>query len=370
MNNITSRSALALLAIFSTTGCALQGERAGTLIGACPTGEICSDQAPKGLLFWGAKTSDSLGGDVAITAKGGTQTINVSLNSGDADPFSQAFDADTSDINVAAISAVAPPTVVVSGESDGTSLLRLLEPGTDKLLDRVSIQVATIDKVTLFPDQLYQIEEKNAPWALFSGTTTPIIVRLAAKNGDRLIDESIALTPAFGSAAPLAWDLFGVTAPTSGDASFTINAGNGSFTAKIPVVAAIDEIMYSTLLGNFFEEDKLDVSTGRLLCFVGRSSGVATVGAKWTFTGSSTLQIEPKNSLLPGLDSCANVTGTAIGPATLTVDASSFTRTFNLNFAKKMAKSAHGKPLLDATHHLTPAIAGERAGNDARSHQE
>jgi hypothetical protein len=363
MNYLALKTGLALLAVVSATGCALAGERVG---GVCPAGETCSDQAPDGLFFLGASRADSFGGGVEITAAGGTQTIKVLLGSNtDSPSFDKAFDAATSDAKVATIGSITPPNVVLDGASAGTTSLRLLESGTTKLLDRVDVKVAAIDKVTVFPKELFLVAtDDGTPWALLAGSKASMVVQLRSAGGDRLVDEKLTLKPATGAAASQAWDQFEITAPDAGDASFTVDAGKGSFTAKAAVVAAIDAIESSKVLNQLGADGSLPASDGQLLCFLGKSGGVTTAGLTWKFSGSETITITPQDSGVQDQSSCVQLQGTAVGPAKLTVEASGFTKVVDINFVKKASKSARWAQPAFATRPLPAASAGERAGED------
>lgn len=365
MTTLASRTALAFVAVVSAGGCALPGVRAE---GGCPIGEVCSDQTPDGLFFQGTAPGDGFAIGVTTTAKGGTQTIQVLLGNTEGSlPLDQAFDAATSNVTVASISSVEPPNVIVRGESAGTSSLRLLESGTNKLLDQLSIQVAEIDKVTLFPKESFLFsQDDGSPWALLSGAKVPLVVQLKAKNGDRLIDETLTLTPASGAVTPKSWDVFEITAPATGDASFSIQAGKSPFTVKAPVVAAIDDIILSRFQAEISEDNKLGVSTDHLVCFLGKSAGLTTLGATWTFTGTPTITFSEQDAdtkLWPG--NCTALKGTAVGPAKLTVTASGVSKSFDINFVKMMARKIQGAERDVATHQLSAtSAAGERAGGN------
>lgn len=363
MNYLALRTGLALLAVFSATGCALAGERVS---GVCPAGETCSDQAPDGLFFLGAARADSFGGGVEITAVGGTQTIKVLFGSNtDSPSFDKPFDAVTSNEKVATVASVTAPSVVLSGASAGTASLRLLESKTTKLLDRVDVKVAAIDKVTVFPKELFLIAaDDGTPWALLAGAKAPMVVQLKAANGDRLVDEKLTLKAASGAAAAQAWDQFEITAPDTGDASFTVEAGKGSFTAKASVVAAIDAIETSKFLSQLGADGALEASQDQLLCFVGKSAGVTTAGAAWKFSGSATITITPQDPGVQGQSSCVQLKGTAVGPAKLTVEASGVSRVIDLNFVKKASKGARWAQPAFTARPLPAASAGERAGED------
>ncbi|MEP7120515.1 MAG: hypothetical protein ABJE95_06390 [Byssovorax sp.] len=363
MNYLASRTALALFAVFAATGCALAGDRVG---GICPAGEICSDQAPNGLFFLGAATADSFGGGVAVTAAGGSQTITVLLGSNtDSPPFKDTFSASTSDPTVATIGSIAPPNVVLSGKADGTTSLRLLESGTDKLLDRVDVQVEAIAKVTVFPRELFLVaSDDGTPWALLAGAKAPMIVQLAAANKDRLVDEKLTFAPAAGTATQQAWDLFEITAGAAGEASFTVKSGGSSFTPKATIVTKIDGIATSKFYNLLDATGSAEASQDLFVCFVGTSGGVVTAGAEWKFTGSETIAITPQSPGIKGASSCIDFKGTAVGPAKLTVEASGFTKVVDINFVKKTNHRARGAAPVDAIRAVGPATAGERAGGN------
>ncbi|MEO5731960.1 MAG: hypothetical protein ABI134_16965, partial [Byssovorax sp.] len=154
--------------------------------------------------------------------------------------------------------------------------------------------------------------------------------------------------------------------PASGEVAFAITAGSQQFAATAPVVAAVDDIVPSTFVSPFNGDDKVEVLQSELLCFVGKSGGVMVAGATWTFTGSASLALEPtstaENMLTHTFRSCIDLKATEVGAATLTVDASGFSKTFALNVVKKMARSAQRKVGVTAVRPLRTTSAGERAG--------
>jgi len=235
---------------------------------------------------WVPRGRTASGGGVAITAAGGIQTIQVLLAATPTALFQQGLRRRHIDDKVAKISSVTPPNVIVSGESAGATSLRLLESGSTRLLDRVSINVGSIDKVTVFPRELFLVaEDDGTPWALLSGAKARLVVQLKAANGDRLVDEKLSLKSVTGPVTAQAWDLFEITAPDADAASFTIEAGKGSFTAKAAVVAAIDAIESSRFLNQLGEGGTLEAAQDQLLCFVGKSGGVPTPAQRGSSAG-------------------------------------------------------------------------------------
>jgi hypothetical protein len=367
MNLLNPRTSIVLFASLSLAGCAVAGERAGSLeSGECPSGETCSDLTPKGLFFVGAPASDSiLGAGFNRTAIGGTQTVTALTAQGaNAPPFENAFTATSASPDVISVDAVTPPKVVVRGVAEGTSLLRLIEPGTTKLLDRVEVEVAKVAKVTLLPRGLVVVKEEAAPWALLAGSTASLVVRLTAEDEKRLVDETTELTPASGAATRQAWDLFEVTAPTSGEASFQIKAGGESFTATAPVVSAIEEIAQAPTPSTPDAPAQVTLDATSTLCFLARSGGAAVDGATWTFVPSESVTLSEMKPELLSLPSCVSLRGMAAGPATLTVTASGITKVFDLMVTKQKTTSLKLAPLssrLDLSRSAVTPSAGERA---------
>jgi hypothetical protein len=366
MPDLTFRTTLAFLAGFSLTGCTLPGQRA-LHDGACPVGETCSTTTPDGLFFLGATTSDSIfGGGVAITAAGGTQTVTAVTGTGTGSPpFDGDFTAATTAPGVLTVDLVTPPSVVVRGQAGGTSLLRLLAPETGALLDRVEIQVEPISKVSLFPSDLVFLELaaapdlRNAPWALLSGigASARIVVRLHGAGDDRLVDEGLALTPAFGAASRGAWDLFEVDTPSPGTVSFSIQAGGASFPVEAQVFDGIDDIV-AVPLAFGADPTQVSVSQDALFCCLAQSGGTPVAGAAWNFNGSANLTVKPEPSIGR---SCVSVQGKTTGMATLTVTAGGVEKTFDLTVsAKPKQKSARR-----SAHPAFAATAGERAAISA-----
>jgi hypothetical protein len=349
------------------SACTVPGQRAADVDGACPEGETCSDLTPEGLFFSGSTASDSVfGAGLLPTAVGGKQTMTAL--SGEVDerpPFEGDFDAKTADPSVATVDAVDPPSIVVRGGAKGTSFLRLLEPGTAKLLDRVEIQVEPIDHIKVLPRELVLDESETG--ALLAGSSVPLVVRLFGAGEKRLADETIELSPASGEAAGKAWDLFEVTAPPSGEASFEIKAGGGSFTATAQVVSAIDGI--TPVFGDEMTPESLPVSLDddSILCFMARSGATAVAGATWAFKPSEGVKVSDEAAQvlsLSNLPNCVNLHGMTAGKATLEVTAGGLAKTFQLTVSKMAMKALHREPLgrrLAPRRPIGAPSAGERA---------
>lgn len=339
----------AILAL-SLSACSLAGSRAKT--GSCPEGEVCSDETPNGLFFAGPALGDAaldLGGSTLPTARGGKQTITVLTGASLGSPkFEGEFDAEVATTNdIMEIDSVAPPDVVVSGVHLGSAFLRLLEPGTDILLDRVQLAVDAIATADAFPAELALVPSE--PFALLANADVILVARLKSSGGGRLIDESTTMT-GDGVFARLAWDSFRVHTPPA-DFDVQVNAGDGSFTDLIPVVTSVDDIELVPISGPKLEVRALSSTTA---CFVARHGTIAVAGASWTFGASGGASTEKSFIDLPG---CIDIVGQTPGTATFTASASGKTVTFSVDvLPSTMAVRFPGAFDTD-----TSAAAGERA---------
>lgn len=317
------------------SGCAIPGAR-NMNGGTCPAGEICSSTTPEGLSFTGTQSSDDIfGGGLAVTAVGGTQTINVLIGQdSDATPFLGGFDAKTTNAGVFTVEQTKPPELLVRGQAIGTAALRLLEPGTDKLLDRVDLTVAPVTKVTVFPRDLVLAGDVSAGWAMLAGSATQLVVQLHDRTDARLVDQTISMAPQFGEAKQMAWDLFEVTAPDKGPTLYQVKTGEGtSFSPDAAVVSAVDDISISPFTFQGMEPLKLNLKDTLLACFVARAGGTKVAGATWQFTPSAGVEIIPDNPDIPTSTTppgCTQIRGAGTGMGTLTVTASGVKKTFNV----------------------------------------
>jgi hypothetical protein len=338
-----------LACVVLLTGCLEQGERATTCDGtgdcSCPAGETCSPATPQGLSFGGAQLCDSAFSRAPLTtAVGGTQMIDIV---GLAPlPFDVAVDGD-------AFTAVADigDTVTITGIHDGSAELRILEPGTGKLYDKVSLDVATATsaRLDLCGGFWYDEAKTHAIWA---GTTAPVQVVLEPAGGGYLADQSMAITMPAG-AKPYAWDAF--TAPTAPGAlavGLTLTGGE-KVTANGDVVDHADTVSYAPTFGNAPSDGFALGSTG-FYAFTASLAGEAINGVPFAATATAPLSI-PQYGVI---SDAVEVDADAAGEGTLTITAGGAHATFQIPVSgpKTAAPSPH--PLV-APH---PGLAaGERA---------
>jgi hypothetical protein len=179
--------------------CGVRGERAASCAGApasavcaptCPDGEVCSVSVG-GFSFLGPSGRDGL----LHVARGGTERLIVldltpppgATTVGTMRPF----DAASSDPSVLGIDALAPPSVTVRGSADGVARLRILEPGTELLLDSVVVTVEDVDEIRITTPESTLLAPRRSVGAQAAGGTMELGVELIGTSGTQLWDDSM-----------------------------------------------------------------------------------------------------------------------------------------------------------------------------------
>lgn len=335
--------AFAALGASALGGCALtSADRAPE---ACVAGDVCAVPA-SGVFFLGATFSDAEVAPVSLApvAVGGVQTVTaLSGSNASSQPLSASFVASSSVPNELEVQAVTPPTIVLRGEAAGEASLELVDPGTNDVLGKDEVEVATIATATLFPVELgfFSFFEGAVvpPWALLGGTTSigagtqkmaapapgiPLVVRLADASGNRLVDEQLTVTSAesaeSGTLSALAWDLVDVPAPAKHDTSYVIQAGGSMFPASAVVVTDVDsiELAYPTDAS----VPTVGTSAASMLCFAARSGEYAVAGASFKFEPQPGVTLSAEQPRWP---SCVNLAGTSTGATAVAVTAGGMT---------------------------------------------
>ncbi len=312
----------------------------------CPEGETCSPDTPYGLYFGGAPLGDSIFDRVdgpQTTAVGGVQTITVFANSR-ADPFTLPFDAAASS-SALEIAELAPPAVRVRAtEVDSGTYLRILEPGTDLLYDRISLAAEPVASVGLSPAGDYLATDIYLPadqatdgvgLAVLAGATSELVVTLNSSGGWRLVDEEIEVVSS--SLAGLArdperWDVIRVAPTAPVDGRIKVTAGDGiPHPVSLRVVAGADDIRGVEGWFGGMPRAQMALDHTANLCFRATNQGDAVLGASWSYAGSDRLAVgevvSPLGDREP-VDNCVEVTPLALGDAALTVSASGATVVF------------------------------------------
>ena len=323
-----------------------QGERAGAR-GQCPAGETCSALTPGGLGFAGANTVNEAGKDKLLpTAIGGTQTVTAYYANPPLVLYVAGFDAKLVDSRIATLESPGPTSLVLRGVSEGKALLRLLEPGTNKLLDRTEITTAAVARVSLIPRELWY-EGVGLPaeqWAILANNPAEIGVMLFDADNNQVIDESLDLQTHGAEVARRAWDRFEIRAAATDSLSIVVRAGGHPLGASAQVVSSIDDIVKDRPTSEGATPLKLKVGgTRTAFCFLAKSASTTVVGAQWTFEPSESVTItspEPPSDTPPWeappftRPSCVTLTGRLAGRATLKVTADYYNRTFDINISE------------------------------------
>ena len=323
--------ALLSASVFTFAGAAScdGGEIADT--GVCPDSEICSGETPKGLRFQGATIAENLFdvGDVKTLAQGGSQHVRL-LDAGTDADFAKQFEA-TVEANLATVAHNQTNQFTLhAGQATGDSYLRITEPATGALFDRLRISVAPVTKTHMsltLGDSMAQLAQDDQAWVAPGGV---VYVRLDTTIG-AAVDESMELT---GSGTQTKWDRFVVGNPLPGTTQVQIKrAGQQPQALTLKVVAAADS------LKQYFPASQIERGVPSLMCFHAFTQG-HVVHVPWQFETSNGI-------VAAGLfDGCTKVTAAQTGSLTLTVHAGTLTQTFNATVIER-TRAAHRDPTVE-----------------------
>lgn len=329
----------------SATACLEGGDVAKM---GCPVNEECSESTPDGLHFQGAWFAEGLLPGLKVIAEGGTQTIRVVTGNSDSSPgFALPFDArfDGSEVGV---ESVAGPSVVLTGKEAGFGKLRILEPDTEIIFDRVTIEVAPVTHVEIEPRSIFRESDvfgdgQQDSWALLEGGSIAVIVRLY--NGEtRLVDQSMTIEGGVLSG----WDQTDVSA-SSGDVTLSVELGNDSrYDITVPVVSALDEIGF---VGDTWDPSMpAYVGDSSILCLSGANAGRPVAGIEWDIAPNSELELN-------AFANCVDIRGLAEGEFPLVVSAGGLSTEYMITvLPRDSAALAPEFPLMEQQ-----SSAGERA---------
>jgi hypothetical protein len=350
-------SLLCLAAAPALTACSTGGDRTG---GSCPSGEQCSTLVD-GLHFSGsAPRSHSLW----AIAEGGTERVRVQTEPGlTGASYDGEFDARSSDESVLGIGTTTGSSVTLLGESSGTAFLRILEPGTNLLLDRVDVRVAPVESVRV-STLLASLTggTANEITAVWSGASVQLEVALLDSDGGILWDDSLAVTDHPTTLVEIPAGLeFGAVAPASGTLELTLTRDAETHPISLPVVTD------ATGIALFPEGTSLEVEVGSTgsICALGRASGGLIAGAPVEATLPSQLAEDPTAApTIDGepLDGCIGYRGETLGSGTLTLSIGTQSVDVQVSVVAATTSPLSGPPL-DVSQLHGEATPGERAGD-------
>lgn len=332
--------------------------------GTCPEGEICSPDTPYGLYFGGAPLGDdwwSAVGPPEVTAVGGTQTIAVFSNS-NADPLTLPFDAAAGDDALEVTAA--PPVAIVGAESATTgTYLRILEPGTDLLYDRIRLRADAVASMALVPAGSFAMtdydlnEEPEVGMALLAGGVSEVTVALESAFGERLVDEemTVEMPPGYARDAER-WDVIVAEPEAAGEDTIVVTAGTAAPTSMaLRVVEAVDEIRWVRSMISYREPDSAVIGQQFNFCFRGMNQGDMVLGLSWSFGCSAKIEVVPMDDY----PSCVSVMGLSEGTASLVVTAGGLPVYYSLDVIE--ARSRPVEPAAQSASEPPRASAGVRA---------
>lgn len=323
----------------------------------CPDDETCSSATPDGLTFarvypmppmpYGSHRVDyprpiALGAREALRFR---------------DPLDRplpAYDARSS-LSLLSVTPAGVGLVVLEGVHEGEAYLRLTEPSSESLFDRIAVAVKKIDSVRVLPQEP---ASAAARYALMRDGQAIFVVGAASHDGDWLADDGLALE---GTSAQSV-NVLGL----DGDRTLVARASDGTRgETEVFVVDRVDSVGLYDLrgLGGLRLESlagEVPIDKPRVVCAAAWAQGSPVVGERFVFVGSANVRIDDSPILVGSWPSfaCPLVTATGPGPATLSVHArgQSFTQTFT---AVSRADDPHASPPPSTENPYAPM--GERA---------
>lgn len=250
LRGLVHAAAIAPVALFSLA-CLVGGERAE---GAeCPTGETCSAATPSGLTFVPLWTFDvdardgdllaldpiatgghaevgllGLAGEEGVLAHGPRVEDGtfVSIHRAEGE-FGGRYGATQLDVD---------DHVVLTGVAAGTTSLRIVDPETEELYDRVALRVADLHDVAIVP-------ARRTRDHLLAGCTSLVGVQLLSAADERVIDDRMAIASDESATITRAsWDVVRVTPSESArEVRFTIHAAGRDFERTLAVRTLADD---------------------------------------------------------------------------------------------------------------------------------
>jgi hypothetical protein len=342
-------SASLSLAVAFAGGCPAQDSSRGERTdGECPDGESCSDLAAHGLRFYGAPLGDST--DLAATtATGGVQTFSLYRVEEDETetPLEIDFEATTCPADNspctpdrASVASVSGNKVTLAAAADGctddeyvcAATLRVLEAGSNRLLDRTTVNVAAVASMSLWSPR----EELSGPFSLLAGQAASIQVHLFSPAGpeggaDRLVDESmdVEVLGDVNLQRPQ-WDRLEILAADPQELTLDVRAGTAEQSYDLPVIAEVESIEGGT--------DPIALRKGETLvvCFRAFDGDDRLVlGAEWTAEAHGPVSVAGSGRDNPR---CFELTGDDEGGASIQVEASGASALFDVEVAAAAAE--------------------------------
>lgn len=349
-----SRIGFALLLAGAAGACTTEGFRADG--GGCPRDEVCSEETPNGLRFAGSRFADddlTIDRTVKAIAEGGSQSIEVLRNDVDLTPLTR-FAAEMEGSGWAVI-ASSPPDVLIAADKEGIGYLRVADPDTDELYDKVDVKARRVERVELGPDPR-ELPGETESWALLTGEDRQVYVALYAPDDERLADESMALAAADGAGAQVAWDVLSIDRAEPGTGVVEVETGGGEiFELPVQWVEAIDAVAFD---GD--PEPSLPVGTTWWYCFRAYAGEATVYGAGWEFEAEGAIALDREAE--PVASNCPMVVGTEAGVGLLRATAGDQVLEVAIEVIEADDRSAPRRPWTDLA--VPPSRGARAAGVD------
>jgi hypothetical protein len=352
LTHLLLRGTLAALLLPFTTAASCDGGYRDTW-GECPEGETCSAATPRGLHFRGPLLGEGFFdvGDVKTLALGGTEEVRVEIadDDGARAPFLTPFDVDV-DAPIATVEVAAGDAFTLRAEAAGDANVRLVDPATGELFDRIRIATLPIARISTQPSVSVALDaafSQVTPRALYAPGATGYL-RLAAANALSLVDTSARITGA--GVTQTGWDRFVVGDLAAGAHVLEVAAGGGAL-VDVPFEVALPDHIVG-------RRDSVIRGQPTLVCFVAHRGADAVHAAFDEYT-SAQGTIERA-----GYDGCVNFTADVLGPVTVHVRAGGL----EADFVMTSVAAATGRTAPEGTAPAIGDTAGERAAltSDAR----
>ena len=321
---------------------------------ACPDGEVCSDATPNGLAFGGALWGDdhfNNDGPPKVTAVGGTQTIRLVGIGGL--PYEATAPGEFD------VVANGDGTVTVTGTSAGSGYLRIVEPGTDLLYDRIQLRVADVASAAVIDGAMsFPTLDEDAPRVYWAGGGHPLVIGLHDDGGGRLVDEGVALgLPAGSTRDAERWDRFTAGAAPAGDRAIPVTLADGT-TVSSASLRLVDDVDTLTAAEGYDPELGVTAGGSRAACFHAHDGGVIVRGVPLATYVDGPITVGPVEGQPLLFSGCLTIEGLAVGTAELTVQADAVAASFTVPVRPAAAPPPAPAP---ADPVATRPAAGERA---------
>jgi hypothetical protein len=318
----------------------------------CPPDEVCSDQTPDGLFFFGANLSGAFDLGNSATAVGGVQHVELQEQIGQTFfPLAAGYTA----IGGAAVAveSKAGHVITLRGHATGSNKVEIRD-SSGSLMDRSSFSANELATITVVGDK---IGGSELPLAFLAGTVRAGIALRSADTGGggvRLVDEAMTIEAANGT--QVKWDLIEILDAQPGTIPATVTAaGKPAATVDLVVVAQVDELVDQLLL--LGEAETLVAGEGAFVCFDAVAGGTHhVVNLDWTITGEGDGEV---GTDLFGSDECAAITPQNAGEITITATAAGLTKVVTYPIAE--APSKPRAPATQPSHLRAGEVAALRA---------